>query len=192
MQEPELPADTVFGLLSNERRRYVLTLLGLEGRPLSLKMIATEIATRNTSESSKRVPEELYRSIYVSLYQNHVPRLADAGVVEYDDDERVVELRHTPQTRMLFDILDSEFTDQYERPYNAVFAASGIVGAIFLTGVVPMPGPTWLPGVLLLIGGLLAIGLHQYHYRHRIAIDGCVMMGLDDTRETLSPDGYSG
>lgn len=192
MQEPELPADTVFGLLSNERRRYVLTLLGLEGRPLSLKMIATEIATRNTSESSKRVPEELYRSIYVSLYQNHVPRLADAGVVEYDDDERVVELRHTPQTRMLFDILDSEFTDQYERPYNAVFAASGIVGAIFLTGVVPMPGPTWLPGVLVLIGGLLAIGLHQYYYRHRIAIDGCVMMGLDDTRETLSPDGYSG
>lgn len=65
--------DALLDILSNERRRYCLMTIKTSEEPLSLKAIAREMAGGEGSRCSER--------IRVSLYQCHVPRMEDAGVV---------------------------------------------------------------------------------------------------------------
>ncbi|WP_129116651.1 DUF7344 domain-containing protein [Halegenticoccus tardaugens] len=71
----------IFGLLKNDRRRQVVSLLA-EGRgAVSISDLARVIADLESDEVPSK---KLYKSVYVSLQQTHLPRLARNGVVEYD------------------------------------------------------------------------------------------------------------
>lgn len=84
-----LPEDDVFGLLSARRRRAVLRVLDEAGGEATFGHITNEIATAehgSDGDASQR------KAVYVSLYQTHVPKLREAGVVEYDERTKTVTL----------------------------------------------------------------------------------------------------
>ena len=73
--EPEpcdLTIDEVLHLFSNERRRYVVELVDTLG-PMQLAALADAISAI-TGDSRK--------GIYVGLYQDHLPKLDQHGVIE--------------------------------------------------------------------------------------------------------------
>lgn len=82
----ELTESDVFVLLANRRRRLALRVLRESATPLAQGELADRIAEREYEEPT--VNDR--RSIYLSLYHNHVPRLDDAGVVVYDETEGTV------------------------------------------------------------------------------------------------------
>jgi len=89
-EESEQPSpDRVIRLLADERRRYALRCL-LKHDALPLADLADEVAVRERDEPIGEISAEEVKHVYMSLYHTHVPKLAQAGVVTYDQDADAV------------------------------------------------------------------------------------------------------
>lgn len=97
-----LEQDIVFDLLQNSRRRALLRYLE-EREEAELVEIAEHVAAEENDVELSETTEDSRRSVYISLYQTHVPKLADHGIIEYDEDEKLVSLRD-PADRLLLHI----------------------------------------------------------------------------------------
>ncbi|QLG48343.1 DUF7344 domain-containing protein [Natrinema halophilum] len=90
--------DTGMKLLSNRRRRAVLTILASMDGFATLPELAIEIATQeNSSEPSaisdhETVSPRNRRAVQISLHHTHVPQLASANAVDYDAAAKTVTL----------------------------------------------------------------------------------------------------
>ncbi|MFB6080920.1 MAG: hypothetical protein ABEJ81_07980 [Haloferacaceae archaeon] len=168
-----LDPDTAFALLSNERRRHVLCLLARRDEELPLQTVATEVIASLDDANRDEIDEGTYRSVYVSLYQNHVPRLADAGVVHYSEDDRTVRIAHNRRTWELLRLAGVERRRSWHRECLLVVGATvlAIVGSV--SGLVPVLPEAWMFPALVLIGGLLLLGGYQYYTRYRISVSDC-------------------
>lgn len=59
---------------------------------MALSDLADEIAGWEAGTETEEVPRSAVERVHVSLYHAHVPKLADAGIVNYDRDRDVVAL----------------------------------------------------------------------------------------------------
>lgn len=84
-----LPNDQIHQLLSARRRRYVLYYLYRYENPVRLPDIAAQIVKWEPQEGD--LVDERSQT-HLALYHNHIPKLADEGIVEYDQEEEMVEL----------------------------------------------------------------------------------------------------
>lgn len=91
--EQTLSQDDVFELLSSPRRRYVLYHLREAEEPIELTTLAEQVAAWENETSVDEITEQERKRVYVSLYQTHIPRLDEAGVVSYDKDSGMVMLQ---------------------------------------------------------------------------------------------------
>ncbi|WP_049922397.1 DUF7344 domain-containing protein [Halopiger djelfimassiliensis] len=91
-QDQELSADTILELLANRRRRYLLYALRGRDGPIELSSLAEQVAGWEHDVHPDEVAKNEYKSVYVSSVQCHVPKLADAGVVDHDEDNHTVVL----------------------------------------------------------------------------------------------------
>jgi len=76
-------------VLSNDRRYRVLDLLSDE-EPRDLRSLANEIAAAESGTSP--APRSVRQSVYVTLHQNHLPKLDSLDIVQYDDTSKMVAL----------------------------------------------------------------------------------------------------
>ncbi|MFC7213844.1 hypothetical protein ACFQO4_07090 [Saliphagus sp. GCM10025334] len=88
--DEQLTADVILELLANRRRRYLLYALRGRTEPIELSKLAEEVAGWEHDVHPDDVAKNEYKSVYVSSVQCHVPKLADAGVVDHDDDNHTV------------------------------------------------------------------------------------------------------
>ncbi|ELY49564.1 hypothetical protein C495_00005 [Natronorubrum sulfidifaciens JCM 14089] len=79
----------MFHILGNDRRRSIVQLLAAEAGQVDVSDIASEIAA-NESDTTP-VPNNLYKSVYVSLQQTHLPQLQEDAVIEYDSDAKTIQ-----------------------------------------------------------------------------------------------------
>lgn len=82
--------DTLFEVLSNSRRRYILSRIRAADEPIELSEIAREIGARESQIPPAELGQTAKKRVYVSLYQTHVPKLEAVGLVEYDDETKTV------------------------------------------------------------------------------------------------------
>jgi DNA-binding transcriptional ArsR family regulator len=92
--------DEIFGLLSHPRRRALLYLLAeTDEDPIWTANLAVRLARIEGDEGGD--PHDEAEAIALALRHNHLPKLADAGLVEvdasmttvsYEGDERVADL----------------------------------------------------------------------------------------------------
>lgn len=81
----------VESLLDDRRRRYLLYCLHLYANPLCLPDIAHQVTVWEQSDSPGVCLKERLRT-YMSLYHDHLPQLADADLIRYEQGEDMVEL----------------------------------------------------------------------------------------------------
>ncbi|SFR66829.1 hypothetical protein SAMN04487947_3355 [Halogeometricum rufum] len=80
----ELSANERHRLLSAERRRLTLDVVTNRSTSVSLDAVARVVADRETDAD---VPDdETVERVAISLHHVHLPKLHDAGVVEYDTE----------------------------------------------------------------------------------------------------------
>jgi hypothetical protein len=92
-QSPEaVSQDDAFDILSNARRRYVLYYLRQVDGQVTLSELAENLAAWENDTPPEELTKQQRKRVYVSLYQTHIQKLADAGVVEYDEDSGTVSL----------------------------------------------------------------------------------------------------
>jgi hypothetical protein len=90
--EQSLSQDDVFELLSSPRRRYVLYHLREADEPVELTTLAEQVAAWENETSVEEITEQERKRVYGSLYQTHIQRLDESGVVSYDKDSGMVML----------------------------------------------------------------------------------------------------
>lgn len=103
----DLPAAVV-DALAHERRRRVLTILNDRATPLSVTDLACELASLELDDRPGEAPTDYRHSVRVALHHCHLPKLADAGLVRYDDTAHEVER----SARLLEPIADLLETDE--------------------------------------------------------------------------------
>lgn len=87
-----LPKDIVFELLTSPRRRAVICYLKTTGGEATRGGLAEQLAAAEHGVDPAAVSAQQRKRLYISLYQVHLPRMADAGVIEYDEDRGTIEL----------------------------------------------------------------------------------------------------
>ncbi|QLH81241.1 helix-turn-helix transcriptional regulator [Halosimplex pelagicum] len=149
----ELDRTTVHELLSNERRMRVLELLGGE-QTWDLSDLAEEVAAAETGE--RPPPRNKRQSVYVTLHQTHLPKLADHGVVDYDSERKTVTveprgLSIVGSERERTDAGETEGSDGMESPDPVRLEWSIAVAAVGLVLAVVDPS-AWTPTPAVLDG----------------------------------------
>lgn len=81
--------DTVCQPDRVRRRRAIVTTLEERETSVSLSTLAEQVLARE-ADAGWGAGDGDETDLRVELYHNHLPKLADAGVVEFDPDERVV------------------------------------------------------------------------------------------------------
>jgi hypothetical protein len=76
--------DAVFEVLANRRRRLAVRVLDDASGPLGIGPLATRVAARERGVDPADVTSQQRKSAYTALHQNHLPMLADVGVVTAD------------------------------------------------------------------------------------------------------------
>lgn len=120
-----LDKDDVFDILSNARRRQLLFLLYGQGKSVKLSDLAQDIAD---AEGEGDAGADRYKRVYISLYQTHVPKLKEHGIVEYDADTKTVEM-----TERVRDIVAIFQTPADRRPWWRYYGVVALIsGAVVL------------------------------------------------------------
>lgn len=133
--------EVVFAVLSNRRRRLVVRMLREVDTPLDIGTLAVRIAAREHGVEPTAVTHRQRKSVYTSLHQNHLPKLADAGFVVVDREWTGIRL--TDRASVLESHLDSmgakdkaEPDSEESRPLWRVALVTGL-SVTTVVGLVP-------------------------------------------------------
>lgn len=93
LDDSPFSSELLCEVLVHERRRYALYCLVTYQTPLPLADVADEVARLEyDAQVLSAIPENDVRQIYLDLYHAHIPKLADRGLVSYNQEQDIVEL----------------------------------------------------------------------------------------------------
>jgi len=166
--------ETVFDILSNRRRRYVLHFLrGREGS-VELRELSERIAAWENGCLPERVTSKERKRVYAALHQSHLPKMDRAGVVRYDPDRGTIELT---EDTAAFDVY-LEVVPRSELDWGEFYLGLGALGVLVATLVAFDVTPFGLlsPVAYLFLFALaaLVVGAVRTYRRRRARIDGGV------------------
>lgn len=129
-EEQRLSKDVIFELLKNRRRREVLAYLLEADDTVTLGELAEQIAAWENDTEVSALSSDQRKRVYVALYQTHLPKMDDAGIVEYDQDRGLISLADNADLLMMYLDTDTHQQDRWDRWY----AGLSVVGATLVTG----------------------------------------------------------
>lgn len=127
--------DQVFDLLSNARRRFILSYLQQADGPVDIFELAREIGAVENGIEVDEVTDKQEKRVYVSIYQTHIPKLESAGLIEYDGDSGT--LRLSDRTDEFSAFLPSE---EESRPWHLYYLGLAVASMAALVVVTFAPG----------------------------------------------------
>lgn len=83
-------AEIIFEILSNRRRRNVLQYLKQIDGPVTMRDLSEQLTAWETGKDRTAIRPSERKRVYTALHQNHLPRMDQAGVIEYDRDRGTV------------------------------------------------------------------------------------------------------
>ncbi len=81
-------------LFADYRRRYALYCLFRFATPMTLPTLADRVTELEYSTPAESLLDECL-CVYMSLYHDHIPPLAEADVVEYSQEDDTIDLAET-------------------------------------------------------------------------------------------------
>ena len=171
--------ETVFSILSNRRRRYVLHFLKGRDGPVELRELSERIAAWENGCRPERITSKERKRVYAALHQSHLPKMDRAGVVSYDRDRGTIELTDATSE---FDVY-LEVVPRSELDWGEFYLGLGALGTVVAALVALDVTPFGLlsPVVYLFLFALTALvvgAVHTYR-RRRARIDGGTPPGVD-------------
>jgi len=162
----EIGVSDVHDVLRNDRRRIVLEqLAGAAGGDdaVTARELSEAIAAHETG--SDPPPRDARRSVYISLHQNHLPKLADLGVVDYDDQTKAVRPGPNAATVGAHMAEDAPADGRPAVAHYGVFAA--VAGALVVLAAVGAPLVGRLAPAAWAVAGFAAMAGAAAYETHR-------------------------
>lgn len=95
-----------FSLLSQRRRLLALSVLKDHGGPMSLEALTTAVGVRELGAAPDELAEDQRERIRLSFHHSHLPKLTEAGLVDYDaEDDRVRLADGADDLRRILDVV---------------------------------------------------------------------------------------
>jgi DNA-binding transcriptional ArsR family regulator len=104
--ESGLPLDITFEILKNRRRRLILKYLEDEPDSTPIGELAEHIAAIENDIDPRQLDSQQRKRVYIGLYQCHLPKMDDAGVIEYNQTRGIVDLNDSAAP--LYEYLDPQ------------------------------------------------------------------------------------
>jgi len=159
-----LPRDEAFDVLRNQRRRFVLHYLEATGDAAELGEIATRVAAWENDVAVEAVTADQRKRVYTTLQQSHLPRMDDAGIVEYDPDRGTVQPTDRADDLSIYleVVPESEFAwHEYYLGLGAVCLA--LMVAVWAGVFAFVPTVIW--GTVISLALLASAAVHTYRQR---------------------------
>jgi len=136
-----LSLDVVFNVLRNRRRRLVLKAVEEQDGTTTLSDLAEHIGGIENDKSPRALNAQERKRVYVGLYQCHLPKMDDAGAVEFDKNRGTVD--RGPMADTYHTYLEREFdsTTSWARYYGGLTGASSVAlvaSVTLLSGLTPV------------------------------------------------------
>jgi len=148
--------DELFGVLRNQRRRRLLHHLREAGGEATLSDLARRVAAAENDKPVDALRSQEYKRVYISLYQTHLPKMDDAGVVAFDRDRGSV--RRGPNADAVYARLDSD--PSARRPWDGYYLALAAAGFLALVASTATGGEAAIAaafGLTVLALGVLGV-----------------------------------
>lgn len=154
-----LSKSDIFDVLRNDRRRYTLELLQRDGSK-TLRDISEEIARMESGEENPS--GKVRKSVYVSLLQNHLPKMEEMGLISYDREMDHLELTQVADNVSVY-LETVEKGDiswsQYYTGISAIALTGGIITSQQIVEIINTTQWFFFISIIVLISSLI----HQRH-----------------------------
>lgn len=159
----DTPTDEVYDVLANRRRRRLLYYLHDRGGEADLWEVARDVAAAEMDCEPAELDRDDVNRVYISLYQTHVPRLADGDVVDYDDESKTIRLARG--LREVRAVLDRK--RESGRSWSGYYALVGVTLASLVVAVelqlVRVGDPVLSTLTFAAVAALLVVALSHYY-----------------------------
>jgi predicted house-cleaning noncanonical NTP pyrophosphatase (MazG superfamily) len=163
-EDEQLPRDEVFEVLSNSRRRCALHYLKQHAdRRVELRELVDHVAAWENDTTVDELESTNRKCVYTALRQSHLPKMDDAGVVDYDLRRGEIELTDAAQETELY----LERVPQSDIPWGEYYlglsAVSVALVAVTWAGIVPFANLSGVDvtAILVVVFAVSAI-VHKY------------------------------
>ena len=126
--------DIIFEILKNSRRREVIHFLRERGEQVSLGELAEHVAAIENETTTDALTSSERKRVYVGLYQCHLPKMDDIGVVDFNQDRGHITL--TEKAGNFEKYLDRSAEEGEDRQWYQYYAAISVLGAMVLAASV--------------------------------------------------------
>ncbi|SFL53584.1 hypothetical protein SAMN04487950_4118 [Halogranum rubrum] len=86
-----LSKDKLFHILQNQRRRYALRYLQGTEEVVDMRDVAEQVAAWEHDTTVQQLTSNQRQRAYISLYQCHLPKLDEEGIIDYNQQRGFVE-----------------------------------------------------------------------------------------------------
>ncbi len=158
--QADLEIGEVFEILKNERRRMVIAYLkSQEDKSATLDVVAEHIAAIENDVDVSQISSSQRKRVYIGLYQCHLPKMDEYGVVDYEKSRGTIELQDTSQ----FDkYLDTETQPDSDGQVElAVAIGVSAIVLIGLTGIGPLAAIPSVVWTVIALSALLGLAIYE-------------------------------
>ncbi|WP_200532094.1 hypothetical protein [Halorubrum sp. LN27] len=161
----DISEDELFDVLANQRRRFAVHLLKREADDsVAIGDMAEQIAAWENGIDTAEITGNERKRVYTALQQSHLPKMDDAGVVEFNKDRGVVE-----PTPALTDVdVYMDVVEGREIPWSDYYlglsgVAVALVGAVWLGAwpFVLLPEMAWT--LAIVVAFAFSAMAHKYY-----------------------------
>ena len=161
-----LPKEEVFEVLRNQRRRYVLQYLKQDDRAVELGNLAQQVAAWEYETTTDEVTPEQRKRVYTTLQQTHLPKMDEAGILEFDSNTGIV----VPTGRTRDVSIYLEIVPGHEIPWRELYLSLGAISCALVAAlwgeVYPFTTvPTIVWTALIAVTITVTSAIHIYHER---------------------------
>ena len=86
-----LTKDKIFHILQTQRRRHALRYLKEHDTPVEMRDLAEQVAAWENDTTVQALASDERQRVYIALYQSHLPKLDNEGIIEYNKSRGIVE-----------------------------------------------------------------------------------------------------
>ncbi|QLK26982.2 hypothetical protein HYG81_05065 [Natrinema zhouii] len=154
----DLSLDDAFHILQTFRRRETIRYVLQADDCVKMRDVAEHVAAKEHETTVEQLLSDERQRVYIPLYQSHLPKLDEAGIIDYDKPRGIVRPgERLEQFRQYLDSVPSETDDAMEEAKeeedatgtsvnDQQYAAIGVSLSLLLASVV---GILQLPGLIL-------------------------------------------
>lgn len=158
-----LSLDQKFELLKNQRRRRALRYLIETGDSATTGELAETIAAKENGIDESMLSSSQRKRVYIALYQAHLPKMDDYGVVDFNQARGTITLDETASELEEY-LIEEDPIENSPSKWWSRYLGIAVVGGVGYAASLPIG--EWLVSSVIALGTIVAIVGCALAHRH--------------------------